>query len=63
MKVGDKVRVISAYYGWSNVVKGDVGIIASIEESYINVDFPDRKGWVAKIQDLQPLDNEHYEVY
>lgn len=64
MKVGDKVRVIGASHGWGQYVKmGDVGIIALIEKSYINVDFPDKRGWVANIQDLQPLDNDHYEVY
>jgi len=70
VKVGDKVRAIGDYYGFGNYVQiGSLGVIKSISGSKLYVNFPNISGWVSIIQDLelvddlQPLDDNHYEVY
>lgn len=65
MKVGDKVKVLSAYFGWAEVKEGDIGEITAVGSNKIEIYFPqhNRYNWNAKPEDLELIDNDHYEIY
>lgn len=44
-KVGDKVRVIAESNGWGAVSKGDVGVIAHVSDTHLQVNFPAQSDW------------------
>jgi hypothetical protein len=57
-RVGDQVKVVGFYYGAGDVSLGDVGVVNRVREggkSFI-VDFPKQKEWLAKEEDLEPVD-------
>ena len=51
-RVGDKVYPIAASHGWSEVEKGDIGVVSQVDNTIIKVDFPNHRGWNAQPEDL-----------
>jgi hypothetical protein len=62
IKVGSKVEVFSAFYGWGVVCKHDRGIVVAIEGNYLtldvlpNGDFAGAEGWKCIIDDVKLVD-------
>ena len=52
-RIGDKVIAISESFGWGDVDKGDIGVIANISKYEIKVDFSGQTGWSAYSSNLK----------
>jgi len=58
-KVGDKVRAVSARWGWGAVSEGDVGVIVREDSGGdYKVDFPVQSFWTATPQDLELVSSD-----
>lgn len=57
IKVGDRVRVKpdvgEPLYGWGEIEADSVGVVKKILNDCVGIDFPEQKGWVAKIEELE----------
>ncbi|KAL0216548.1 hypothetical protein P9112_008732 [Eukaryota sp. TZLM1-RC] len=67
-RVGDHVKVKSSVsqptFQWGNVRPGDIGKLVSvnIESSECRVDFPQHKGWHAKLEELEKVSESEAET-
>lgn len=52
IKVGDKVKAITATFGWDVVTHKDVGTVIILSEGRAIVDFPLNHEWLAAVDDL-----------
>lgn len=55
--VGDSVRVqehiIDPTHAWGDVSPGEVGVVTSISETTMYVDFPSQGGWLAETSEME----------
>jgi hypothetical protein len=61
-KVGDSVRVqehiSDPTHAWGNVSPGDVGVVTSISESHMHVDFPTQGNWSAVADEMELVEEQ-----
>ena len=57
-----KAGVVEPAYGWGSMTRGDCGIVTSINNTNITINFPSQSGWSGKLDEMELADTMSPEV-